>query len=201
MFVFDSTKLWYLKTGRENDPTTRLRSPNFRFRKYGYNIYLNLYPDGFAAAIDTWAAISFYISTGDYDDILPWPLSEKIHFKIRDQLQPLITASTWLTLHSRKNSLDILILTLPQNPQLAVPTSCDTRNFSTKLTAIYKTTPCILRFLFLAHKCYRRPSHFFSRAPRTPNQFQYFVNGVSCRVKHTAKRANIKQWSNRIYEK
>ena len=38
--VFESAQLWYLKPGRENVPTTRLRSPIFRSHPYGYNYYL-----------------------------------------------------------------------------------------------------------------------------------------------------------------
>ena len=72
--VFESARSWYLKPGRENAPTTRLRSPIFRSHPYGYNFYLNFYPYGFAAAIGTWASISLSISAGDYDDILPWPV-------------------------------------------------------------------------------------------------------------------------------
>ena len=91
-FVFESAQLWYLKPGRENAPTTRLRSPIFRSHPYGYNFYLNFYPYGFAAAIGTWASISLSISAGEYDDILPWPVSKTIQIKVHDQLNPL---NTW----------------------------------------------------------------------------------------------------------
>ena len=87
--VFESARLWYLKPGRENAPTTRLRSPLFRSHPYSYNFYLNLYPYGFAAAIGTWMSLSLSISAGDYDDILPWPISKTIQIKVRDQLNPL----------------------------------------------------------------------------------------------------------------
>ena len=87
--VFESARLWYLNLGRENAPTTRLCSPIFRSHPYGYNFYLNLYPYGFAAAIGTWASISLSISVGEHDDILPWPVSETIQVKVRDQLNPL----------------------------------------------------------------------------------------------------------------
>ena len=60
--VFESARLWYLKPGRENAPTTRLRSPVFRSHPYGYNFYLNLYPYGFAAAIGTWISLSQFLS-------------------------------------------------------------------------------------------------------------------------------------------
>ena len=90
--VFESARLWYLKPGRENAPTTRLRSPIFRSHPYGYNFYLNFYPYGFAAAIGAWASISISISAGEYDDILPWPVSKTIQIKVRDQLNPL---NTW----------------------------------------------------------------------------------------------------------
>ena len=91
--VFESARLWYLKPGRENAPTTRLRSPVFRSHPYGYNFYLNLYSYGFAAAIGTWLSLSLSISPGDYDDILPWPVSKTIQIKVRDQLNPTIVWS------------------------------------------------------------------------------------------------------------
>ena len=90
--VFESARLWYLKPGRENAPTTRLRSPIFRSHPYGHNFYSNFYPYGFAAAIGTWVSISLSISAGEYDDILPWPVSKTIQIKVRDQLNPL---NTW----------------------------------------------------------------------------------------------------------
>ena len=87
--VFESARLWYLKPGRENAPTTRLRSPVFRSHPSGYNFYLNLYPYGFAAAIGTWLSLSISVSPGEYDDILPWPVSKTIQIKVRDQLNHL----------------------------------------------------------------------------------------------------------------
>ena len=83
-FVSESAQLCYLKPGRENAPTARLRSPIFRSHPYGYNFYLNLYPYGFAAAIGTWASITLSISAVEYDDILPWPVSKTIQIKVRD---------------------------------------------------------------------------------------------------------------------
>ena len=90
--VFESARIWYLKPGRERGSTTLLRSPIFRSHPYGYNFYLNFYPYGFAAAIGTWASISLSISAGEYDDILPWPVSKTIQIKVRDELNPL---NTW----------------------------------------------------------------------------------------------------------
>ena len=89
--VFESARSWYLKPGRENAPTTRLRSPIFRSHPYDYNFYLNFYPFGFAAAIGTWASILLSISAGEYDDILLWPVSNTIQLKVRKQLNPLKT--------------------------------------------------------------------------------------------------------------
>ena len=86
--VFESARLWYLKPGWGNAPTTQLRSPIFRSHPYGYNFFLNFYPYGFTAAIGTWTSISFSISAGEYDDILPWPVSKTIEIKVRDQLNP-----------------------------------------------------------------------------------------------------------------
>ena len=79
--VFESARSWYLKPGRENSPTTRLRSPIFRSHPYGYNFYLNLYPYGSAAAIGSWASLTLSISAGEYDDILPRPVSKTIQIK------------------------------------------------------------------------------------------------------------------------
>ena len=90
--VFESASLWYLKPGRENAPTIRLRSPVFHSHPYGYNFYLNLYPYGFAAAIGTWASISLSVSAGEYDDILSWSVSNTIQIKVHYQLNPL---NTW----------------------------------------------------------------------------------------------------------
>ena len=59
--VFESARLWYLQPGRENAPTTRLRSPVFRSHPYGYNFYLNLYPYGVAAAIGTWVSLPHFL--------------------------------------------------------------------------------------------------------------------------------------------
>ena len=87
--VFESARLWYLKPGQENAPTSRLRSPVFRSHPYVYKFYLNLYPYGFAAAIGTWLSLSLSISPGEYDDILPWPVSKTIQIKVRDQINPL----------------------------------------------------------------------------------------------------------------
>ena len=87
--VFESARSWYLKLERENAPTTRLRSPIFRSHPYGYNFYLTFYPYAFAAAIGTRASITLSISAGEYDDILPWPVSKTIQLKVRNQLNPL----------------------------------------------------------------------------------------------------------------
>ena len=69
--VFESFRLWYLKPGRKNAPTTRRHSPIFRSHPFGQNFYLNYYLYGFAAAIGTWASISLSTTAGEYDDSLP----------------------------------------------------------------------------------------------------------------------------------
>ena len=98
--VIESARLWCLKPGRENALTTRLRSPVFRCHPYGYNFYLILFPYGVAAAIGTWVSLSLSISPGEYDDILPWPVSKTIQIKVRDQLSPLTVWSQ--TIESRE---------------------------------------------------------------------------------------------------
>ena len=111
--VFESARLWYLKPGRESAPT-RFRSPILRSQPYGYNFYLNFYPNGFAAAIGTWASISLSISAGEYHDILPWPVSKTIQIKVRDQLNSL---NTWShTIESKK------LTKPPANEYSTVPT-------------------------------------------------------------------------------
>ena len=87
--VFESARLWYLKPGRENAPTTRLPSPIFRSHPYGYNFFLISYPYGFASAIGTWASNSLSVTTEEYDNILPWPVTKTIQIKVRDHLNPL----------------------------------------------------------------------------------------------------------------
>ena len=121
--VFESARSWYLKPGRENAPTTRLRGPIFRSHPYGYNFYLNFYPYGFAAAIGTWASISLFISAGEYDNILPWPVSKTIQLKVRNQLNPL---NTWSHIIESKD--------------LTKPTTND-----------YSTVPAVRHPYFLRH--------------------------------------------------
>ena len=112
--VFESARLWYLKPGRENVPTTRLRSPIFRSHPYGYNFYLNLYPYGLAAAIGTWVSLSLSISAGEYDDILFWPIFKTIQIKVRDQLN---------TLNASSQTIEPRELTLPTTTDFStVPT-------------------------------------------------------------------------------
>ena len=88
--VFEPARLWYLKPGRENAPTTRTCSRIFRSHPYGYNFSLKLYPVGFASAIGAWASISLSITAQEYDDILPWSVSKTIQIEVRDQLNPLM---------------------------------------------------------------------------------------------------------------
>ena len=47
-----------------------------------------MYAHGFAAATGTRVSVSLSISAGDYDDILPWPVSKMIQIKVRDQPDP-----------------------------------------------------------------------------------------------------------------
>ena len=132
--VFESARLWCLKPGRENAPTTRLRSPIFRSHPYGYNIYLNLYLYGFAAANGTWMSLSLSISAGEYDDILPWPISKTIQIKVRDQLNALNTWSQ--TIEPR---------------ELTRPTTTD-----------FSTVPTVRYLCFFPHtKLFEKPNYYF----------------------------------------
>ena len=86
--VFDSANLWYLKLGREQAPTIRLRSPIFQSDPYGYRFHLKMYPYGFSAAIGTWVMVSIFISAGEYNGILKWFFSKSNQLTIRSQLEP-----------------------------------------------------------------------------------------------------------------
>ena len=132
--VFESARLWYLKPGRENVPTTRLRSPIFRSHPYGAKYCLDLYFYGFATATGTRASISLSISVGKYDDILPWPVSTTIQIKVRDQLNPFITWSRTI-----------------ESKDLTRPTAAD-----------FSTVPTVLRPYFFPHtKLFNETAGYF----------------------------------------
>ena len=185
---FESARLWYLKPGRENAPTTRLPSPIFRSHPYGHNFYLNFYPYGVAAAIGKSASISLSISAGEYEDILSWPISKTIQIKVRDQLNPLNTCCQTI-----------------ESKELTKPTSTE-----------YSTVPTVRRPYFFPHsKLFNDTDGYlhngtiyievffdplppnstcsvfssFSFSVETPNHFQHLITGVSCRVSQNAKQA------------
>ena len=165
--VFESARLWYLKPGRENPPTTRLRSPVFRSHPYGYNFYLDLYPFGFAAAIGTWLSLSLSISPGEYDDILPWPVSKTIQIKVRDQLNPL---NVWSQIIEPGELTRPTTAEFLQYQPFGTRISSRIRNFLKKPMAIFIMTLCTLKFLSLTPQ-YHLPSllyfFLFRRAPQS----------------------------------
>ena len=162
--VFESARLWYLKPGRENALTTRLRSPVFRSYPYGCNFYLNLYPYGFAAAIGTWLSLSLSlsISPGEYDDILSWPVSKTIQIKVRDQLNPLNVWSQTIEPRelTRLTTADFSTVPTVRYPNFFPHTKLF--EFSKKLMATFIMTLCTFKLLSLTSR-YHLPSllYFF----------------------------------------
>ena len=177
--MFDSTKLWYLKRGHENDPNTQLRSPVVRFHPYRQKFYLNLYPYGFVAAIGTWVSVSLFVSPGDYDDIWLWPFQRSSNSESEINWTPSVPLARHL---SPRNSLDQLQPTSLVYQQFDVLTSSHIRNSRTKVMAISLMTLCVLKFIFLAPQYLHLTSlfSFFYLSHRGPNHFQYLNNAKGC---------------------
>ena len=146
---------------------------------------MNLY--GFAAAIGTGASISLSISAGEFDDNLPWPISDTIQIKVLNQMNLL---NAWSQTIESKELTPSTLADFSTVPTVRYPyVFPHTKHyFSMKLMATSIVTLCISRFPFLAPQFYL-PSHFFfSFSVETPNQFQNLFSGVSCRVSHNAKQ-------------
>ena len=184
--VFESARLWYLKPGRENAPTTWLRSPIFRSHPYGYSFYLNFYPYGFATAFGTWASISIFISAGEYDDIPPWPVSKTIQIKVRDQLNPLNTWSQ--TIESKK-------LTKSASTEDSTVPSVRYSYLLPHSKLFDETHGCLQNDTIYIEICFSDPSilptqssFLFPFPVGIPNHFQHLVSGVSCCASHNTKQ-------------
>ena len=90
--VFDTAKSSARLDNAAKDPSTHYNSPVYRTHPYGYNFFVQFYPYGLDAAAGNHASIMFALFPGDYDGLLKWPFSKKIHLSVRDQLDP---QNTW----------------------------------------------------------------------------------------------------------
>ena len=87
-----------------------------------------------------------------------------------------------------KNSLDQPQLTSLLYQQFDVLTFYHIRSSLTELMAISSMTLCIVKFCFDPPLPTPNQSFLFSLSPRGPNQFQYLVNELSCRISHNAQQ-------------
>ena len=62
-----------------------LYGQTFSTGKHGYRLYLGVYPNGFLDGIGSHSSIYLYLTSGDYDSILPWPFRQKFTIAVLDQ--------------------------------------------------------------------------------------------------------------------
>ena len=74
------------------DPSTHYNNPVYRTRPYGYNFFVQFYPNGLDSAAGNHASIKFALFPGDYDGLLTWPFPKTIQLSVRYQLDP---QNTW----------------------------------------------------------------------------------------------------------
>ena len=60
-------------------------SPPFYVGRFGYKVCARLYPNGDGTGKETHVSVFFVIMRGEYDAFLPWPFTQKVHFKLLDQ--------------------------------------------------------------------------------------------------------------------
>ncbi|XP_068688043.1 TNF receptor-associated factor 4-like isoform X2 [Montipora foliosa] len=87
----------------KNDSRKYLLSDLFQSGPYGYRMCAEVHPNGLNEGQDTHLSIFVCLLKGEYDDILPWPFSQKVKITLMDQ-QP----NTYL----RRN---IQMTSLPRN--------------------------------------------------------------------------------------
>ena len=90
--VFDIAKSSARLDNAAKDPSTHYNSPVYRTHPYGYNFFVQFYPNGLDSAAGNHASIMFALIPGDYDGLLTWPFPKTIHLSVRDQLDP---QNTW----------------------------------------------------------------------------------------------------------
>ena len=65
--------------------TPSIYSPPFYVGRFGYKVCVRLYPNGDGMGKGTHVSMFFVIMRGEYDALLPWPFTQKIHFRVVDQ--------------------------------------------------------------------------------------------------------------------
>ena len=88
---FNGTYIWkidhYSRRFQEaaSGQTLSIHSPPFYVGRYGYKVCARLYPNGDGIGKGTHMSLSFVIMRGEYDALLPWPFSQKVHIRLIDQ--------------------------------------------------------------------------------------------------------------------
>ena len=65
--------------------TPSIYSPPFYVGRFGYKVCARLYPNGDGMGKGTHLSVFFVIMRGEYDALLPWPFTQKVHFRVLDQ--------------------------------------------------------------------------------------------------------------------
>ena len=65
--------------------TPSIYSPPFYVGRFGYKVCARLYPNGDGMGKGTHVSMFFVIMRGEYDALLPWPFTQKVHFRVIDQ--------------------------------------------------------------------------------------------------------------------
>ena len=65
--------------------TLSIYSPPFYVGRFGYKVCARMYPNGDGIGKGTQMSMFFVIMRGEYDALLPWPFTQKVHFRLIDQ--------------------------------------------------------------------------------------------------------------------
>ncbi|XP_074632134.1 TNF receptor-associated factor 3-like [Acropora palmata] len=65
--------------------TVSLYCAPFYVGRFGYKVCARLYPNGDGMGKGTHVSVFFVIMRGEHDALLPWPFTQKVHFRIIDQ--------------------------------------------------------------------------------------------------------------------
>lgn len=65
--------------------TPSIYSPPFYVGRFGYKVCARLYPNGDGIGRGKHVSVFFVIMRGEYDALLPWPFTQKVHFRVIDQ--------------------------------------------------------------------------------------------------------------------
>jgi len=65
--------------------TPSICSPPFYVGRFGYKVCTRLYPNGDGNGKGTHMSMFFVVMKGEYDALLPWPFTQKVHFRLLDQ--------------------------------------------------------------------------------------------------------------------